>query len=108
MPNQYYNEFQPMSSQQRAAMAQTALINFFGNPATVSSILQMVQPQKSLNLVEHTNINDTDLIEQSQQLTDDVQVTIPDIQESMPLDSPISVENNNSHNNTYNNSQTIS
>ena len=30
----YHNEFQPMSTQQRAAMAQAALINFFGDSGT--------------------------------------------------------------------------
>ena len=40
----YNNELQPMSSQQRAAMAQAALINFFGESGTVSSIMNTVQP----------------------------------------------------------------
>ena len=40
----YNNELQPMSSQQRAAMAQATLINFFGESGTVSSIMNTVQP----------------------------------------------------------------
>ena len=40
----YHNELQPMTSQQGAAMAQAALINFFGESGTISSIMHMVQP----------------------------------------------------------------
>ena len=41
-PTQYHNDIQPMTTQQRAAMAHTAIINFFGEPGTISSILQTV------------------------------------------------------------------
>ena len=43
----YHNELQPMSSQQRAAMAQAALINFFGESGTISSIMHTVQPSQT-------------------------------------------------------------
>ena len=38
-PIMYPNRFEPMNSQQRAAMANAALINFFGNASTISSIM---------------------------------------------------------------------
>ena len=40
----YHNERQPMSTQQKVAMAQAALINFFDESGTVTSIMNMVQP----------------------------------------------------------------
>ena len=48
----HHNEFQPMSSQQRAAMAQATLINFFGDSGTISSIMHMVQPSQTQTLTE--------------------------------------------------------
>ena len=44
-----------MSTQQRAAMAKVALINFFGNSGTISSIMQMVQPSQSQTISEQPN-----------------------------------------------------
>ena len=42
-PIQHPTAFQQMSSQQRAALTNAALINFFGNVGTVSTIMQTVQ-----------------------------------------------------------------
>ena len=42
-PIQHPTAFQQMSSQQRAALTNAALINFFGNMGTVSTIMQTVQ-----------------------------------------------------------------
>ena len=39
-PTSYHNEVQPMTTQQKAAMAQVALINFFGESGTVTSIMK--------------------------------------------------------------------
>ena len=85
-----HNEFQPMSSQQRAAMAHAALINFFGNSGTISSILQMVQPTQSQTLTE-----------QPHQLTNDLQVRVSDNQQGMSL------QTSTQHQSSYNNSQNI-
>ena len=75
-----------MSTQQRAAMAQVALINFFGDSGTVSSIMQMVQSSRSQTLTEQPN-----------QLTIDSQIMVSNNQQGMSL--PIST-----HQNSYNNS----
>ena len=44
-----------MSSQQRAAMAQAALINFFGESGIVSSIMHTVQPSQTQTVTEQSN-----------------------------------------------------
>ena len=92
----YSNGFQPMSSQQKAAMPNAALINFFGNAGTVSSIMQTVQQtQQQSNLAEDTtiNINDTHLIstEQWQQLTNGTKFlqTFPSY---LTITSPVSIK----------------
>ena len=82
----YHNEFQPMSSQQRAAMAQVTLINFFGDSVTVSSIMHMGQPSQSQTLTEQSN-----------QPTIDSEVMVSNNQQGMSL--PIST-----HQTSYNNS----
>ena len=66
-PIQHPTAFQQMSSKQRAALTNAALINFFGNAGTVSTIMQTVQ-QKQQQTEQHTL--DTTLIptEQYQQL----------------------------------------
>ena len=43
-PTVYHNESQPMTTHQRAALAQATLVNFFGESGTVTSILNRVQP----------------------------------------------------------------
>ena len=46
----YHNEIWPISTQQKAAMVQSALINIFGESGTVTSIMNTVQPS-------HTHIH---------------------------------------------------
>ena len=41
-----------MNTQQKAAMAQAALINFFDESGTVTSIMNTVQPSHTQNLTE--------------------------------------------------------
>ena len=82
----YHNEFQPMSTQQRAAIAQATLINFFGDSGTISSIMHMVQPSQSQTLTEQSN-----------QPTIDSEVMVSNNQQGMSL--PIST-----HQTSYNNS----
>ena len=67
-------------------MANAALINFFGNASTISSIMQTVQQtQQQSNLREDTtiNINETHLTstEQWQQLKHNPQVMVSGIEE---------------------------
>ena len=64
---QHPNTFQQMSSQQRAALTNAALINFFGNVGTVSTIMQTVQQtqQQTEQYTLGTNLIPT---EQCQQL----------------------------------------
>ena len=80
-PILYPNNFEQMSSQQRAAIANAALINFFSRAGTVSTIMQTVQQtqqqtQQQTNL--GVNINDTHLIsnEQWEQLSHNPQVIV--------------------------------
>ena len=51
-PTSYHNEVQPMTIQQKPAMAQAALINFFGESGTVTSIMNTVQPSHTQTLTE--------------------------------------------------------
>ena len=85
----YHNEFNPISTQQRAAMAQVALINFFGDAGTISSIMQMVQPSHSQTLPEQPN-----------QPTIDSEVMVSNNQQGTSL--PVST-----HHTSYNNSPYI-
>ena len=83
-----------MSSQQRAAMAHAAFINFFGDSGTMSSILQTVQPTQPQTSTE-----------QSHQLTNDLQVMVSDNQQGMSLHT--STEHQSSYNNPQNTPYTI-
>ena len=58
----YYNEIQPMTTQ--AAMAQAALINFFGEPGTVTSIMNMVQPSHTQTLNELSDQTESNVSQQ--------------------------------------------
>ena len=62
----YNNELQPMSSQQRAAMAQATLINFFGESGTISSIMNTVQPSHTQTLTEQSNQLELNISENQQ------------------------------------------
>ena len=70
LPIKYPSEFKPMSSQQRVAIVNAALLIFFGNSSTVSSILQTVQQtqQKVSDFSNDTTINsnETPLISSGQ------------------------------------------
>ena len=65
-----HNELQPMNTQQRSAMAQVALINFFSEAGTVSSIMNTVQPSHTQTSTEHS---------------DNSQLNISENQQGMPL-----------------------
>ena len=85
-----------MTTQQRAATAHTALINFFGQSGTVSSILQMVQPTQPQASIG-----------QSQQLANDLRVMVSDNKEGTSFNLQTSTEHNNTHNNSQNTPYTI-
>ena len=63
-PTSYHNEVQPMTTQQKAAMAQAALINFFGEPGTVTSIMNTVQPSHTQTLTELLDEHDLNVSQQ--------------------------------------------
>ena len=82
-PTLYHNEVQPMSTQQKAAMAQVALINFFGETGTVTSIMNTVQPSHTQTLNELSDEHDLNLSQQGRSLTVSTQsYTIPHISHS--------------------------
>ena len=66
-PIQHPTAFQQMSSQQRAALTNAALINFFGNVGTVSTIMETVQ-QTQQQTEQHTLGTNLIPTEQCQQL----------------------------------------
>ena len=63
-PTSYHNEVQPMTTQQKAAMAQAALINFFGESGTVTSIMNTVQPSHTQTLTELLDEHDLNVSQQ--------------------------------------------
>ena len=79
-----HNESQPMSSQQRVAMAQAALINFFGDSGTISSIMHTVQPWQTQTSTEQSN---------------QPEVNVSNNQQGMSL--PISTHQTSCNNSTY-------
>ena len=82
-PTLYHNEAQPMSTQQKAAMAQVALINFFGESGTVTSIMNTVQPSHTQTLNELSDEHDLNVSQQGRSLTVSTQsYTIPHISHS--------------------------
>ena len=54
-PTLYHNEAQPMTTQQKAVMAQATLINFFGESGTVASIMNTVQTSHTQTLNEFSD-----------------------------------------------------
>ena len=79
------NEIHPMSSQQKAAMAQAALINVFGESGTVTSIMNMVQPSHTQTLTEISNQPELNISEHQQDMSLQVSkhsYTIPHITHS--------------------------
>ena len=82
-PTLYHNESQPMSTQQKAAMAQVALINFFGESGTVSNIMNKVQPSHTQTLNNLSDGHDLNVSQQGRSLTVSTQsYTIPRISHS--------------------------
>ena len=81
--------FQQMSSQQRAALTNAALINFFGTSGTVSTIMQTVQQtqQQSEQYTLGTNFIPT---EQYQQLSP---VVVTDSEESSGMSNSLDITN---------------
>ena len=82
-PTLYHNEAQPMTTQQKAAMAQAALINFFGESGTVTSIMSTVQPSHTQTLNELSDEHDLNVSQQGRSLPVSTQpYTIPCISHS--------------------------
>ena len=82
-PTLYHNEPQPMSTQQKTAMAQMALINFFGESGTVTSIMNTVQPSHTQTLNELSDEHNLNVSQQGRSLTVSTQsYTIPHISHS--------------------------
>ena len=67
-PTSYHNEVQPMTTQQKVAMAQAALINFFGEAGTVTSILKSVQPSHTQTLTELSDEQDLNVSQKGKSL----------------------------------------
>ena len=82
-PTVYHNESQPKTTHQRAALAQAALVNFFGESGTVSSILNRVQPSHTQTLSEVSDEQDSNISQQGRSLPVSTQTyTIPRISQS--------------------------
>ena len=64
----YHNENQPISTQQKAPMAQAALINFFGESGTVASIVNTVQPSHTQTLTELSDQTESNVSQQGRSL----------------------------------------
>ena len=82
-PTTYHNESQPMTTHQRAALAQAALVNFFGEAGTVTRILNRVQPSHTQTLSEVSDEQDLDISQQGRSFPVSTQTfTIPRISQS--------------------------
>ena len=82
-PTAYNNEPQPMTTHQRAAMAQATLVNFFGESGTVASIMNRVQPSHTQTLNEFSEEQDLNIYQQGRSLPVSTQTyTIPRISQS--------------------------
>ena len=79
----YHNASQPMTTHQRAALAQATLVNFFGEAGTVTSILNRVQPSHTETLSEVSDEQDLNISQQGRSLPVSTQTyTIPRISQS--------------------------
>ena len=100
-PIQHPTAFQQMSSQQRAVLTNAALINFFGNAGTVSTIMQTVQQTQQTE--QHTLGTNLIPTEQCQQL---LPVVVTDSEEESGMFNSLDItQHNNSlditqHNNS--------
>ena len=82
-PTIYHNESQPMTTHQRAALAHTTLVNFFGESGTVTSILNRVQQSHTQTLSEVSDEQDLNISQQGRSLPVSTQTyTIPHISQS--------------------------
>ena len=82
-PTLYHNESEPMTTHQRAALAQAALVNFFGESGTVTSILNRVQPSHTQTLSEVSDEQDLNISQQGRSLPVSTQTyTVPCISQS--------------------------
>ena len=82
-PSVYHNESQPMTTHQRAALAQAALVNFFGESGTVTSILNRVQPSHTQTLSDVSDEQDSNISQQGRSLPVSTQTyIIPRISQS--------------------------
>ena len=98
-PIQHPTTFQQMSFQQRATITNAALINFFGNASTVSTIMQTVQ-QTQQQTEQHNlgiNMNDTHLIstEQCQQRSCNPPVVVTDSEEEPGMFNSLDITQQN-------------
>ena len=79
----HHNESQPMTTHQRAALAQAALVNFFDEAGTVTSILNRVQPSHTQTLSDVSDEQDLDTSQQGRSFPVSTQTyTIPHISQS--------------------------
>ena len=90
-PIQHPTAFQQMSSQQRAALTNAALINFFGNAGTVSTIMQTVQ-QTQQQTEQHTLGTNLIPTEQCQQL---LPVVVTDSEEESGMFNSLDITQQN-------------
>ena len=82
-PTTYHNESHPMTTHQTAALAQAALVNFFGEAGTVTSILNRVQPSHTQTLNEVSDEPNLDISQQGRSFPVSTQTfTIPRISPS--------------------------
>ena len=102
-PIQHPTTFQQMSSQQRAALTNAALINFFGTSGTVSTIMQTVQQtqQQTEKYTLGTNLIPT---EQCQQL---LPLVATDSEEDSGTSNSLDIthQDNSLHTTQHNNTQ---
>ena len=94
----YYNERQPMSTQQKAAMAQAALINFFGESGSVTSIMNTVQPLHTQTLTELSNQPELNISENQEGTSLPISThsyTIPHIAHSKQATTDTTTQQNN-------------
>ena len=93
----HHNEFQPMATQQKAVMAHAALINFFGELGTVTSIMNTVQPSHTQTSTEQVNQPELNISENHQGMSLPVSThsyTIPPITHSTRTDTHTKTQQN--------------
>ena len=94
----HHSQIQPMNTQQKAAMAQAALINFFGESGTVFSIMNTIQPSHTQTLTELSNQPELNISENQQGMSLQVSThsyTIPRITQSRQAVTDTTTQQNN-------------